>query len=374
MLMPLINGGRVAYFSSQNRHLWLQTLFVMLSAVFSSFVLAIDEPVHIAPTETTVSQDSLAVTPVVEQTLVPVIQASKNLTTPIVDCISRDAEGQFLGWIDTQHCMLSNRTTSTAQWFDGLFGHGEEINDARIRLRVINDLNWFEGDGVSSNIRFRASAVLPNAKKRLRLIVSDDEDTLHPERNQLSSNSIQPKTSAAIRWMPDYISRVKYSFDIGLHSTPDIYGRIRAQRAWQMSSNSVMRFTETLRYGVQEEGKSLTQLEFERLLNDKTVFRLSNALQYWQNEELPIGLRWSQDWTILHRLGQQKTISYGIVFEGIQQPNWRLESDTLFVLYRQSFWRPWLYYEVEPHLSRAREQHWDMKSAIIFRVEANFGG
>ena len=115
-------------------------------------------------------------------------------------------------------------------------------------------------------------------------------------------------------------------------------------------------------------------LSVERLLNDKTVFRLGNALQYWQNEPDPVGFRWSQDWSILHRLGQQKTISYGVIFEGTQNPRWQLNSDSLFVLYRQSFWRSWLYYEIEPHLSRYREQNWDVKSSIVFRLEANFGG
>ncbi|WP_107865947.1 hypothetical protein [Agitococcus lubricus] len=288
------------------------------------------------------------------------------------DCIHRDAEGRFLGWVDSQHCLLSNRTTMTAQWFDSLFGHWHEPNEAKIRLRVINDINWIEGEGLSAKLRFRASAVLPNARKRLRLVVSDDEDTLHPERNQLN-NPQEPKTSAAIRWIPDTLSRVKYSFDIGVHSTPDIFARVRAQRSWRISDNSVMNFTETLRYGLKEETKSVSQLQIERLLNDKTVFRWGNALQYWQDEPDPVGLRWSEDWSILHRLAQQKTISYGIVVDGVQQPHWQVESDGIFILYRQSFWRHWLYYEIEPHLTRYRDQDWDVVSAIIFRLEANFG-
>lgn len=296
------------------------------------------------------------------------------MPAPILfDCISRDAEGRFLGWVDSQHCLLSNRTTMTAQWFDSLFGNWYDTREAKIRLRIINDLNWFEGDGLSAQLRFRATALLPNAKRRLRLVVSDDEDTLNPERNQFSTRNESPKTSAAVRWTPDTLSRVKYSFDLGLHSTPDVFARIRAERLWRLSDQSVVSFRETLRYGVKEEGISISQLNIERLLNPKTVFRLGHALQYWQNEPEPIGLRWSEDWSILHRLSQQKTVSYGFVFEGVQQPNWHLESDSLFVLYRQSFWRSWLYYEVEPHLTRYRNENWDVQSSIVFRLEANFG-
>ena len=374
MLMPLINGGRVAYFFYRKRDLLHRRILAMVFVCGAQFSVAADEPANIVRSETVVSSEDSPAVPVVDEIPISVPESSKKTSEPLADCISRDAEGRFLGWVDSQHCLLSNRTTTTAQWFDGLFGHAADLGDAKLRLRIINDFNWYEADGLSAKIRFRATAVLPNAKRRLRLIVSDDEDTLHPERNQLTTDSVEPKTSAAIRWIPDYVSRVKYSFDIGVHSTPDIYVRARGQRTWRVSDSAIITAIETIRYGVEEEGKSLTQVSIERLLNDKTVFRLGNALQYWQNEPKPVGMRWSQDWSILHRLGQQKTISYGVVFEGVQQPHWQLDSDSLFVLYRQSFWRSWLYYEIEPHLSRYREQNWDVKSSIVFRLEANFGG
>jgi hypothetical protein len=374
MLMPLIKGGRVAYFFYRKGDVLQLRLFAIFFACCSLGSFAADEPVNTVISETVVTNEVPPAVSNTDQVAIPLPEPIKNTAVPLADCISRDAEGRFLGWVDSQHCMLSNRTTTTAQWFDGLFGHAADLGEAKIKLRITNDINWYEGEGLSAKIRFRASAILPNAKRRLRLIVSDDEDTLHPERNQLTTGSVEPKTSAAIRWIPEYISRVKYSFDIGVHSTPDIYVRARAQRSWRVSDSTIINAIETLRYGVNEEAKSLTQLSLERLLNDKTVFRLGNALQYWQNEPDPVGFRWSQDWSILHRLGQQKTISYGVIFEGTQNPRWQLNSDSLFVLYRQSFWRSWLYYEIEPHLSRYREQNWDVKSSIVFRLEANFGG
>ncbi len=376
MLTPLQKEASVRYFLAKTRsHRWQQHIVAITLAMMMQLAFAADEPLKLTLPEPTANSNDVA-QPIVIAEAKPVVAADtpQNNSAPLIDCISRDAEGRFLGWIDSQHCMLSNRTTTTAEWFDGLFGHAPDMADAKLRLRLINDFNWYESNGLSAKMRFRASAILPNARRRLRLVVSDDEDTLHPERNQLTTNSPEPKTSAAIRWLPDYTSRVKYSFDIGLHSTPDIYVRARGQRSWRVSDSTMINVIETLRYGIKEQGKSLTQLSAERLVNDKTVFRVGNALQYWQNEPKPVGMRWSQDWSVLHRLGQQKTISYGVVFEGTQRPNWHIDSDSLFVLYRQSFWRPWLYYEVEPHLSRYRAQNWDVKSSVIFRVEANFGG
>lgn len=289
---------------------------------------------------------------------------------PIRDCIQRDAEGRFMGWLDDQHCMLSGRTTSAAQWFDGLFGGWYGPDDARMRLRVVTYQKWDENLGFHTGAAFRAIAVLPNARKRIRLVVSDEEDLLHSAVEAVNSD---PRTSAAIRWIPDLASRVKYSFDIGVHSTPDLYARVRAQRLWRLSDSSLVRFTETLRYGVKEEGRALTGLDLERALDDNSVFKVASVLQYRQIEPESTGMRWGQDWVLLHRLGSQKALSYGFTFDGVQQPDWSISTRGVFVLYRQSFWRPWVYYEIEPHLTWSRNTRWDRTPSMTLRLEAQFG-
>lgn len=301
----------------------------------------------------------------------PSLTDSKVPTALSSDCIRRDNEGRFLGWIDNQHCLLSYRTTETAQWLDSLFGQIEDKDDIVGRVRVVNDMSWLEGEGLTGAIRIRASVKLPNAKRRFRLVVSDEDDSLYNNRNAQDTTNSE-KTTAAIRWLPDRDSRVSYSVDLGLHSE-DVFGRIRLQRTWRTSHQSLFRLNETLRYGLKTEVKSVTQGDFERLLNPKTVLRLSSALQYWQNEPKPVGLRWSQDNSILHRISAQRSLAYGVTIEGIQQPHWQIISDRLFVLYRQSFWRSWLYYELEPQLVRDWQVDRDVKSLFVFRVEANFG-
>lgn len=291
-------------------------------------------------------------------------------TSNFASCILHDDEGRFLGWMDNQHCLVSYRATQTAQWLDSLFGQTENSQDSIGRIRIINDFVWLEGSGLSGKTRIRASAKLPNAKRRFRLVISDEDDRLYPSSDTQTTS--QESTSAAIRWLPNMVSRVKYSVDIGAHST-DVFTRLRAQREWRISDNSIFRLRESLRYGLKTELKSVTQGEVERLLNDKTVLRLGTAVQYWQNEPDPVGLRWSQDNSILHRISRQKSLAYGLTLEGIQQPSWQVSSDRLFVLYRQSFWRPWLYYELEPQLVRDWTNQKDVKSLLVFRVEANFG-
>lgn len=298
-------------------------------------------------------------------------------TTEIIHqdtCIQRDDEGRFLGWIDNKHCFLSSRATQTAQWLDGLFGQDHEEGDALVksRIRIINDFSWFESSGLSANTRIKASLKLPSAKKKLHLILSDDEDTLHPEyRTQLKDEEAY-KATAAFRWIPDIISRVRYSVDVSAHAS-DVFTRFRAQRSWRLSDNALFYFKQSVRYGVKSELKSVSEFEAERLLNDRTVLRIGSAVQYWQNEPDPVGLRWSQDNSVLYRISRNRSLAYGLTVEGVQQPHWQVRSDRLFLLYRQSIWRSWLYYELEPQLVRDWQTGKDIKSLFVLRLEANFG-
>lgn len=289
-------------------------------------------------------------------------------------CIERDNEGRFLGWLDNQHCFLSSRATQTAQWLDGLFGqdHSENEYQAKSRIRIVNEFSWLEGSGLSADMRIRASLKLPNAKRRFHLVISDDEETLNPEHKASVKDDESFKTSAAIRWIPNIASRVRYSFDIGAHAS-DIFTRLRVQRAWRVSDDSLLRFRQSIRYGLKTETKAVTELEAERLLNESTVLRIGSSLQYWQNEPEPVGLRWSQSNTILHRISRNRSIAYGLTVDGVQQPNWTVANDRLFFLYRQSIWRSWLYYELEPQLVRDWTTDKDIKSLFVLRLEANLG-
>ncbi len=291
----------------------------------------------------------------------------------VPDCVQRDDKGNFLGWMDSEHCMLSGRALSTAQWLDGLFGGWYAPEDATGRVRVITTQRWEEGSGFGSTVSIRASAVLPNAKRRLRLVISDEEDSLRPGFLEATGAALQPATSAAIRWRPEFFRKIKYTFDIGLRSTPDIYARVRAIRQWQVGEDTVLRFSDIARYGAQEKHRNVIRLETEHVLNHKTVFQQSNVVQYWEKEPEPVGLRWEQDWIILHRLGLQKSVSYGLLMQGVQRPAWQMDSKSLFLQYRQTVWRPWLFLDVEPHLTRYRSKAWETLPSLILRLEAQFG-
>ncbi|RZU38097.1 hypothetical protein EV700_2674 [Fluviicoccus keumensis] len=356
---------------------WL-ALCGWLSAGLAQAEEVAPEPLVAAPSESAIAPASAAESATgaagMDPSAAPVPDQGINaISIPVRDCLQRDAEGRFLGWLDEQHCRISTGTATTAQWLDGLFGTWYGPEDAKVRLRIIVSERWEEGGGLDAGNSIRASAILPNAKRRLKLVVGDDEDVLHRGQDINTVPPVPASTSAAIRWFPEYFGQVKYTFDVGLRSTPDIFTRVRAQRLWHLGEDSVLHFTETLKYGVKDRGRSITQLDAERALDSKTAFLLSNSLYYWELEPDPVGLRWGQDWVILHNLGHQRSVSYGVMFEGAQQPEWHLLGKSIFFLYRESIWRPWLFVELEPHLTRREETHWETTPSVILRFEAQFG-
>lgn len=289
---------------------------------------------------------------------------------PVADCIRRDEQGRFTGWVESQHCLLSGQATAAAQWLDGLLAGGGGSEEARWQVRSIAYQQWDEELGWRSGVSFRSTIELPNARRRLKLVLSDEEDRLNQNPGLTATRA---GASAALRWLPAWNSRVKYTFDVGVRSRPEVYTRLGARRDWRISDDALATLAQTLDYGGRVHGRSLTALTLDRAVDGVAVLRLVTTLQYREQEPQPVGFRWGQDWLVLHKLGRQQSLTYGLTFDGVQQPDRAIESRGVFLLYRRSCWQPWLFVELEPHLTRYRSLRWDAVPSVVLRLEAQFG-
>jgi hypothetical protein len=291
-------------------------------------------------------------------------------------CIQRDESGRFMGWMDYQHCTFSGRTIATARWVDDLFGDWYD-DQASMLVRAISEVTSVEGDGLSVKFRVRASAALPNAKQRLRLVVTDDNDRDENVANQdvLSQvNKNSNTTSAALRWIPFSRAGFKTDFDVGIRGVnpPDVFTRMRVRNNWSISRNSIVRLGQTFRYGSDSHGSAITQLDFERVVDENSVARFSSAYQYQQDDHLN-GFSWGHGVSLSHALGSNKSLSYGVSLNGHTQPNWRGENYGPWVAFRSSFLRSWLFYELEPRITYYRDRDWDSVTSIVLRLEIQLG-
>lgn len=286
-------------------------------------------------------------------------------------CIAHDAQGRFMGWVDYQHCVVSSRTMRFARRVDDMFGDWHD-DEARMQIRLINELAWDDLDGESLNPSIKASADLPNMNRRLRLVISDERDDLTDSSTQ-NLRDRSSNTTAALRFIPVALDRLRIDTDLGVRSGFDPYVRARYRNSWGLTRSSAFRVGQTLQYAVDDKARANSQLDIERLLNESIVFRFSNALSYKQKEFAEDGVRWGSGVSISHWLNKSDSIGYGTSVDGVTRPSFHRESYGIWIAYRSRLWRDWLYYEVEPRWTRYRYLGWDAVHSIELRLEAQFG-
>lgn len=290
------------------------------------------------------------------------------------NCVRRDERGRFMGWMDHQQCVFSGRALVTARWVDDFFGdwHDEE---ASMMARLVLHTALTESAGLESKVTLRASAKLPNARQRLRLIITDETDEPQvgqDQRRQLGQDD--SRVSAALRWLSYDSAGLESSFDVGVRGVapPDLFARYRLRKMWSLTDESIARLSQTLRYGSDTKERYTPVLDFERALDDRAVLRFSNFYDYRQ-ESRDEGFNWTHGLSLSKALSGSRSFSYGYSLMGRTRPEWRGESHGPWAIYRRPFLRPWLYYEIEPHYTWYRDRDWEGLASILLRVEMQFG-
>lgn len=295
-----------------------------------------------------------------------------------LDCISRDNAGRFMGWVDHKHCIFSGRTLASANWFDDLFGDWQD-DSASVLVHIISEATFAESEnpGPGLGLRVRASADLPNAKRRLRLVVTDDSERDESVAGQdvLSQlNRTSTQVSAALRFIPFDKAGFKSDFDLGVRGIgpPDFFARARVRNHWNISPDAIIRFGQTFRYGSDSDGRSISQLDVEQVLDENSVVRISSGYEYDQKNS-DNGFNWGHGISMSHVLAAARSLGYGISLNGHTTPNWRGENYGPWIVFRSSFLRPWLFYELEPRLTWYRDKDWDSVASIVLRLEVQLG-
>lgn len=290
------------------------------------------------------------------------------------NCVRRDEHGRFMGWVDRQQCVFSGRAMVTARWLDDFFGdwHDDEATMvARLRAHTV----WTESEGLQTKLSVHAHLSLPNARRRLRLIISDeaDESPAGQEfRRQFGRDDT--RVSAALRWIALDRDGLVSNFDIGARGFDpmDIFARYRLGKTWSLSEDAIARLSQTLRYGSDTKERYTPVLDFERALDERSVLRLTNYYDY-RHEAASEGFAWTHGVSFSRALHNSRSYSYGFSVDGLTRPDWRGESYGPWFIYRRPCLRPWIYCEVEPHYTFYRDRDWDGLASLVMRVEMQFG-
>lgn len=334
-------------------------------------VAAEEEPTLTAPTEMTepvIIQQPILLPDLASDTREGAIELEPR---SFQDCIRRDEAGRFLGWMDYQHCVFSGRTMATALWFDDLFGDWHD-QQASMYVSAITELALEEGGMRALQVRLRASAYLPNAKKRLRLVLTDVEDDIKTTSN---TSPRKDKQSAALRWLPNKVLGFQSDVDVGVRGVnpPDIFARWRFRQQWPLWNEAIFQVGQSFRYGSESQGSSITQLDIEQVLGSSTVARIGSMYAYRQEDQPGTGMTYGHGISLSHTLPSCCSVSYGVTVGGQSWPEWHQTSYGPWLVYRQKFLREWLFWEIEPRITYAKSNNWEAKASIVLRLEALFG-
>ncbi|OQW95086.1 MAG: hypothetical protein BWK79_03630 [Beggiatoa sp. IS2] len=325
--------------------------------------------------------------------LTPFTKANEETTTletldkKSYPCSKEDVLG--MNWIDRTQNYLSGSVCGVAIWFDRFFGgeREEEENIDRF-VRLTNSFKWQQGEGFDFKPRVRARIQLPQFKKHLNLILSGEDDrtigeTLNQEDgfkekdpNAKISNANNDKHDLGVRWnvIREPTSSFSISGKLRLNSfeiRPAIITRYRYIHG--LGPYALSRTTQTVFWYKKEGFGETTRLDLERLITSETLLRWSIAGTY---SEISHGIDWGMETSLFHEFSPEEAVSLDVAIWGATLPSIATENYRIGVRYRRNFYRPWLFFEIEPELSWPKINdpgEREITPAIMFRLEFLFG-
>lgn len=274
--------------------------------------------------------------------------------------------------LDNSHKYIVRHADNIAEWLDGFFGDTRTEQEApysTVRLRLEGD--WDENDDFETDVKLRGKVHLPKLSKRLSLIFSDNGDDQNRE-SDLATSKQDDTDNVSLQYTARDEERSRVDFRVGIRSSGNPKTSVRYRYKYPFSESVTGRFSEELRYRGGDGFDAITRLNLDKVLSNNKVLRWDNKIK-WEEEES--GTSWSTSVSLDKRLDQERAISYYVAANGETQPDGLTNSYGLGVRYRQSFHKPWLFFEVQPHYQWRKPD--DMTSrdgvaGVLFRIEAVF--
>jgi hypothetical protein len=273
----------------------------------------------------------------------PIIPAGKMEQSPFLDRI---------------HLGFKTRITSYANYFDNFFSNERADEEAAgSQIRLISSFDHVEGKGVNFSPRVKARFKLPALKRRFNLLLDteSEDSTLATQMSSSSSSKLREDTSIALQLVQASRADFGLSHKIGINLksgklNPWVRSQVRLD--WQLSERDLFRVTQALFWeeviGFGEE----TRFDYEHLLRQRALDRsqlLRITLKGLQAERSD-GYEWSLPVELLTALPRQRAYAFGGSIMGVTKSSTGITNSTIYVRYRQSFWREWLFIDLTPRL------------------------
>lgn len=281
---------------------------------------------------------------------------------------------------DRSHHYTSRGICLPAQWIDSFFAEeGADFHAAQTRLRVIPTSRWQSGAERTDSVRINASVALPHTADRLSLILrsddrNDDRLSERTEVDEIDEPEAEGVFRGALRWAAYRTRQLTTQIDTGFRGR---HAFVRSRFRWRtaLPADVWFRFNQDFYWrGNEDRRGTATELQFERPVTANSTVRMTSSAE--SNTRLrreEFRWAWSQGVSWFWRIRKRAALQAGFRVRGRSEPNWRTDTYQLTLRYRQSVWRPWFYYEVEPFTVWRRADDFHRTPGVVARVEMKLG-
>jgi hypothetical protein len=289
-------------------------------------------------------------------------------------------KGAYEKRADDFHKIVSARLTASANWLDSFFRDERaeiEDNDTSLRVRLSSFLE--DGEGLDVDTKLRLRLVLPELEDRFHIMITgargDDrelsDDPAISKRGELDPEADRNVT-LSLRYFVKQARSRNLSFKVGarLNGFPAAFYAGPRFRVSKKFNSWVASFTQEVKYFTDDGWETDTDLDFEKPLSESLFFRIRTEGSWYENE---VGYYYDLNFILYQVIDENRALEYAWNNYFETRPSGRLDQIQLHVTYRKRFWRPWLFFEIEPQLAFRKEHEFVPTPGITFAVEALFG-
>jgi hypothetical protein len=276
-----------------------------------------------------------------------------------------------------------------ASGIDSFFGSDrnfQETNKSVLQIDATQVLQ--EANKPTMGLSFKAKFHLPNAQRRLRLLLESNPDKNLPgqtlgQQLQQQQASIFKEVStpdsygAALRFGNMEGSPFQLSVDGGLKAdngkefyTYSIHPYVRSSASYFYPMNLVqLKLTESAFWFNSTGLGENTLFEVDRHLTDKVLFRATSGATFLVDNQ---HYSYHQDFAIFDTIDRERSLLYQISANGVSRPSAEITEYVALVLYRRLIHQDWVYFEIDPQLHYPKINNFQLNAQLILRLEFMF--
>ncbi len=277
------------------------------------------------------------------------------------DIVTR--EQVLLVWADNTHCTFSWRANAVARTVNDWFVVPASTVDVPKRaasslITLLYGVGWDQIQGTYFTRSISSSFQLPAVEQRFSILVESNEQAINPTEIGAPSplqQQVPAMTSSAIalQWRSLAERYTGLNLDMGVRGGPEIFLRARYERRIALGPKYRLHFNQSLIEASHTQAESYSEADIERSLGSSNVMRLSSTWD-WQQIQSSVGEQWVHALTIAHSFEDHSIMTGGLSVAGISAPEFGYQTWGPGASFHQSFWRPWLFYELRPAYTYVR--------------------